>query len=169
MTSVDNIQSTILESTRMARDYALQGNYQTSLLGFQGAIEQIQIYISALQDSGLKQKWSKALEDLQTEYELVRSIQTELCSFQDIQVVNTFDLVKSTSTSSSSNASRKTVDQRSPSVVDRSKRPSVSTAFTVGANPSKPVSKPPTRLQSQQATRKDSSNASTTANQATKK
>ena len=47
----------IVENVKMAREYALLGNYDTSLVYFQGALQQIQKYIGGIGDPVRKQKW----------------------------------------------------------------------------------------------------------------
>ena len=47
----------IVENVKMAREYALLGNYDTSLVYFQGLLQQIQKYIAGIIDPVRKQKW----------------------------------------------------------------------------------------------------------------
>ena len=47
----------IVENVKMAREYALLGNYDTSLVYFQGVLQQIQKYIVGIVDPVRKQKW----------------------------------------------------------------------------------------------------------------
>ena len=48
----------ICENAKMAREYALLGNYDTSLVYYQGVIQQIQKHIQQLKDDAvMKQEW----------------------------------------------------------------------------------------------------------------
>ena len=48
----------ICENAKMAREYALLGNYDTSLVYYQGVIQQIQKHIQQLKDDAImKQEW----------------------------------------------------------------------------------------------------------------
>ena len=47
----------IVENVKMAREYGLLGNYDTSLVYFQGVIQQIQKHIVGVVDPVQKQKW----------------------------------------------------------------------------------------------------------------
>lgn len=48
----------ICENAKMAREYALLGNYDTSLVYYQGVIQQIQRHIQQLKDDAImKQEW----------------------------------------------------------------------------------------------------------------
>ena len=47
----------IVENVKMAREYALLGNYDTSLVYFQGVLQQIQKHIVGIVDPVRKQKW----------------------------------------------------------------------------------------------------------------
>ena len=50
--------SEICENAKMAREYALLGNYDTSLVYYQGVIQQIQKHIQQLKDDAvMKQEW----------------------------------------------------------------------------------------------------------------
>ena len=163
--SHNDLQSSILDATRLARDFALQGNYETSIVGFEGAIDLIQQYLATLQEGALKAKWNKCLEDIQSECELVRNIEAELRSFQDIQVPSAVDSAKS-NTLASSGIPKKSVDSRSPAAIERNKRPSVpSSAFTINVgNPTKPSGRAPSRIQNPPVSRKEAAVSSTATN-----
>jgi katanin p60 ATPase-containing subunit A1 len=47
----------IVDNVKMAREYALLGNYDTALVYFQGVLQQIQKHIVAIVDPVRKQKW----------------------------------------------------------------------------------------------------------------
>lgn len=44
---------------RMAREYALLGNYDTSLVYFDGVVKQIQSYLYSLEDEREREQWLK--------------------------------------------------------------------------------------------------------------
>lgn len=52
----------IVENVKMAREYALLGNYDTSLVYFQGVLQQIQKYVVGIVDPVRKQKWHQVEE-----------------------------------------------------------------------------------------------------------
>lgn len=49
----------ICENTKMGREYALLGNYDTALVYYQGVIQQIQKMMSQIKDPVRKQKWQQ--------------------------------------------------------------------------------------------------------------
>lgn len=51
----------INENTKMARETALFGQYDTSLVYYQGVIQQIQKYVSAIKDPDRRRKWMQVL------------------------------------------------------------------------------------------------------------
>jgi katanin p60 ATPase-containing subunit A1 len=52
----------INENTKMARETALFGQYDTSLVYYQGVIQQIQKYLSAIKDPDKRRKWLQVTE-----------------------------------------------------------------------------------------------------------
>ena len=52
----------ISENTKMARETALFGQYDTSLVYYQGVIQQIQKYLSSIEDPDRRRKWMQVLE-----------------------------------------------------------------------------------------------------------
>ena len=55
----------ICENAKMAREYALLGNYDTSLVYYQGVIQQIQKHIQQLRDDAImKQEWHQVCFNL---------------------------------------------------------------------------------------------------------
>ena len=55
----------ICENAKMAREYALLGNYDTSLVYYQGVIQQIQKHIQQIRDdSAMRQEWHQVCSDL---------------------------------------------------------------------------------------------------------
>lgn len=54
----------ICENAKMAREYALLGNYDTSLVYYQGVIQQIQKHIQQLKDDAImKQEWHQVCKN----------------------------------------------------------------------------------------------------------
>lgn len=55
----------ICENAKMAREYALLGNYDTSLVYYQGVIQQIQKHIQQLKDDAImKQEWHQVCNNI---------------------------------------------------------------------------------------------------------
>ena len=53
--------SQISENTKMARETALFGQYDTSLVYYQGVIQEIQKYLSSIKDPDRRRKWMQVL------------------------------------------------------------------------------------------------------------
>ena len=54
----------ICENAKMAREYALLGNYDTSLVYYQGVVQQIQKHIQQIKDDAvMKQEWHQVCND----------------------------------------------------------------------------------------------------------
>ena len=47
----------IIENTKLAREYALLGNYETSLVYYQGVLQQVAKHISTIREPGRKTEW----------------------------------------------------------------------------------------------------------------
>jgi len=71
------------EQMQMSRENALLGNYEASLVYFDGAISQIQRYLRTLDDPYLRSQWQKAKEDLSGEFRIVKEICLELAKFRE--------------------------------------------------------------------------------------
>jgi len=54
----------IHENTKMAREYALLGNYETSLVYYQGVLQQIQKLLTTITEPTRKQKWQEVSHTL---------------------------------------------------------------------------------------------------------
>ena len=50
----------ICENTKMGREYALLGNYDTSLIYYQGVLQQIHKLLATIKEPNRKQKWQQA-------------------------------------------------------------------------------------------------------------
>ncbi len=51
--------SEICENTKMGREYALLGNYETALVYYQAVLQQIQKLVPTITDPTRKSKWNK--------------------------------------------------------------------------------------------------------------
>ncbi|XP_062572850.1 titin homolog [Saccostrea cucullata] len=72
----------ISENTKMARETALFGQYDTSLVYYQGVIQDIQKYLSAIKDPDRRRKWMQAREMISSECDQVKEICSTLASFK---------------------------------------------------------------------------------------
>lgn len=73
----------ICENAKMAREYALLGNYDTSLVYYQGVIQQIQKHIQQLKDDAImKQEWHQVRQSIVKEYDQVKEINQTLANFK---------------------------------------------------------------------------------------
>ncbi|KAM9469324.1 katanin p60 ATPase-containing subunit A-like 1 [Clarias gariepinus] len=72
----------ICENTKKGREYALLGNYDSSMVYYQGVLQQIQKHCQSVRDPALKVKWQLVRQELVEEYEQVQLIVTTLESFK---------------------------------------------------------------------------------------
>uniref|UniRef100_A0A147A8A7 Katanin p60 ATPase-containing subunit A1 n=1 Tax=Fundulus heteroclitus TaxID=8078 RepID=A0A147A8A7_FUNHE len=78
----------ICDNAKKGREYALLGNYDSSVVYYQGVIQQIHKHSQALRDPALKVKWQQLRQELSEEYEQVKSIMGTLESFKCEKPVN---------------------------------------------------------------------------------
>ncbi|XP_043225239.1 katanin p60 ATPase-containing subunit A-like 1 isoform X3 [Amphibalanus amphitrite] len=78
MTSI----SEICESTRMAREMALLGNYESATVYYQGVVQQIHRLLQTIQDPSRKLKWQQVQQHIAREYEQVNGITHTLSLFR---------------------------------------------------------------------------------------
>ncbi|XP_054708002.1 katanin p60 ATPase-containing subunit A-like 1 [Uloborus diversus] len=71
----------ICEDTKMAREYALLGNYETALVYYQGAVQQIHRLLATIQDPLRKERWQQMQAKIAQEYEKVKEIEGVLSQF----------------------------------------------------------------------------------------
>ncbi|GFX25827.1 katanin p60 ATPase-containing subunit A1 [Trichonephila clavipes] len=71
----------ICEDTKMAREYALLGNYETALVYYQGAVQQIHRLLVTITDSIRKERWQQIQQKIAQEYEAVKAMQNVLTEF----------------------------------------------------------------------------------------
>ncbi|KAK3741803.1 hypothetical protein QZH41_010451, partial [Actinostola sp. cb2023] len=74
--------SEICDNTKMGREYALLGNYDTALVYYQGVVQQIQKLIMQIKDPVRKQKWQQVRQEIVQEYEHVKDISQTLANFK---------------------------------------------------------------------------------------
>ncbi|XP_052441519.1 katanin p60 ATPase-containing subunit A1 isoform X2 [Carassius gibelio] len=72
----------INENVKLAREYALLGNYSSAVVCYQGVLEQIGKYLYSLREPSLQQKWQQVWQEINEETKQVREIMTTLESFQ---------------------------------------------------------------------------------------
>ncbi|XP_023665953.2 katanin p60 ATPase-containing subunit A1 isoform X1 [Paramormyrops kingsleyae] len=72
----------ISENVKLAREYALLGNYSSAMVCYQGVLEQIRKYLFSVRDTSLQQKWQQIWQEIGEENRHVREIMRTLESFQ---------------------------------------------------------------------------------------
>jgi len=72
----------IVENTKLAREYALLGNYETSLVYYQGVLQQVAKLLSTIREPTRKAQWGNTRVQLAEEYENVKDISSTLASFK---------------------------------------------------------------------------------------
>lgn len=72
----------ICENTKMGREMALLGNYETAQVYYQGVLQQIQKMLLTIKDDARKQKWQQMRQDIAQEFENVKDINSTLSSFK---------------------------------------------------------------------------------------
>ncbi|XP_014858830.1 PREDICTED: katanin p60 ATPase-containing subunit A-like 1 isoform X1 [Poecilia mexicana] len=78
----------ICDNAKKGREYALLGNYDSSVVYYQGVIQQIHKHSQSLRDPALKVKWQQLRQELTEEYEQVKSIMGTLESFKSEKPVD---------------------------------------------------------------------------------
>ncbi|XP_036405945.1 katanin p60 ATPase-containing subunit A1 [Megalops cyprinoides] len=72
----------ISENVKLAREYALLGNYSSAIVCYQGVLEQIKKYLYSVRDAALQHKWQQVWQEIHEENKHVQDIMTTLESFQ---------------------------------------------------------------------------------------
>lgn len=67
---------------KLAREYALLGNYDTAMVYYQGVLQEIQKLLTSVHENDRKQKWSQVRTQINVEYEHVKDISAVLASFK---------------------------------------------------------------------------------------
>ncbi|XAR50604.1 Microtubule-severing ATPase [Bertholletia excelsa] len=71
---------------KLAREYALEGVYDTSVIFFDGAIAQINKHLNTLDDPLIRAKWMNVKKALMEETEVVKQLDAERRAFKEIPV-----------------------------------------------------------------------------------
>ncbi|XP_042456064.1 katanin p60 ATPase-containing subunit A1-like [Zingiber officinale] len=69
---------------KLAREYALEGLYDTSIIFFDGAIAQINKHMSTLDDTEIRAKWMSCKKAISEEVDIVKQLDAELRAFKEI-------------------------------------------------------------------------------------
>ncbi|KAM8855148.1 katanin p60 ATPase-containing subunit A-like 1 [Spinachia spinachia] len=72
----------ICDNAKKGREYALLGNYDSSVVYYQGVVQQIHKHCQSLRDPALKARWQQVRQELTDEYEQVKGIMGTLESFR---------------------------------------------------------------------------------------
>lgn len=72
------------EHLKLAREYALEGIYDSSVIFFDGAIAQINKHLSTLDDPLVRTKWMKCKKDLSEEIEIIKQLDAERSAFKEV-------------------------------------------------------------------------------------
>ncbi|KAJ6825094.1 katanin p60 ATPase-containing subunit A1-like isoform X1 [Iris pallida] len=74
----------VQEHLKLAREYALEGIYDTSIIFFDGAIAQINKHLSTLDDTIIRSKWLNCKKAISEEVDIVKQLDAEIRSFKEI-------------------------------------------------------------------------------------
>uniref|UniRef100_A0A3Q3AQX3 Katanin p60 ATPase-containing subunit A1 n=1 Tax=Kryptolebias marmoratus TaxID=37003 RepID=A0A3Q3AQX3_KRYMA len=72
----------ITENMKLAREYALLGNYTSASVLYQGLLEQIKKYMYTVRDSSVQQRWQQLWQEINEETRQVQDIMSTLENFQ---------------------------------------------------------------------------------------
>nr|XP_033793653.1 katanin p60 ATPase-containing subunit A1 isoform X3 [Geotrypetes seraphini] len=72
----------ISENVKLAREYALLGNYDSALVYYQGVLDQMSKYLYSVKDAFLQQKWQQIWQEISVEAKHVKDIMATLESFK---------------------------------------------------------------------------------------
>ncbi|XP_056150762.1 katanin p60 ATPase-containing subunit A1 [Lampris incognitus] len=72
----------INENVKLAREYALLGNYNSASVFYQGVLEQIKKYVYTVCDCSYQQRWQQLWQEISEENKHVQEIMSTLESFQ---------------------------------------------------------------------------------------
>lgn len=78
----------ISENVKLAREYALLGNYDSAMVYYQGVLDQMNKYLYSVKDTYLQQKWQQVsimaavcLHGLSTQKRRLEEIVSAFCSY----------------------------------------------------------------------------------------
>ncbi|KAE8657617.1 Katanin p60 ATPase-containing subunit A1 [Hibiscus syriacus] len=80
---VGNSLAGLQNHLKLAREYALEGLYDTSIIFFDGAIAQINKHLTSLDDPLIRAKWMNVKKALSEETEVVKQLDAERRSFKE--------------------------------------------------------------------------------------
>ncbi|MBA0858088.1 hypothetical protein Goshw_021306, partial [Gossypium schwendimanii] len=80
---VGNSLAGLQDHLKLAREYALEGLYDTSIIFFDGAIAQINKHLNTLDDPLIRSKWMNVKKALSEETEVVKQLDAERRSFKE--------------------------------------------------------------------------------------
>lgn len=66
----------------MGREFALLGNYETSLVYYQGSVQQIHKLLGTINDPARKEQWQEIQRMIAQEYEYVKDVHSVLQGFK---------------------------------------------------------------------------------------
>ncbi|XP_075228319.1 katanin p60 isoform X3 [Lycorma delicatula] len=72
----------ICENTKLAREMALMGNYETASVYYQGVIQQIHRLLITIADQSRKGKWQQVQQEIAREYEQLKGVMNSLHMFK---------------------------------------------------------------------------------------
>ncbi|XP_006891707.1 PREDICTED: katanin p60 ATPase-containing subunit A1 isoform X2 [Elephantulus edwardii] len=72
----------IVENVKLAREYALLGNYDSAVVYYQGVLDQMSKYLFSVKDTYLQQKWQQVWQEISVEAKHVKDIMKTLESFK---------------------------------------------------------------------------------------
>ncbi|KAJ1688282.1 hypothetical protein LUZ63_019672 [Rhynchospora breviuscula] len=72
------------EHVRLARDYALEGLYDTSAIFFDGALAQINKHLTTVDDAVTRAKWAECKRAISEEAEIVKQLEAQVHSLKEI-------------------------------------------------------------------------------------
>ncbi|KAM3861157.1 katanin p60 ATPase-containing subunit A1-like [Diretmus argenteus] len=72
----------ISENVKLAREYALLGNYSSASVFYHGVLEQIKKYVYTVRDSSFQQRWQQLWQEIGEENKHVQEIMSTLERFQ---------------------------------------------------------------------------------------
>lgn len=72
----------ISENVKLAREYALLGNYSSASVLYHGLLEQIKKYVYTVRDSSFQQRWQQLWQEISEENRQVQDIMSTLENFQ---------------------------------------------------------------------------------------
>ncbi|MBN3271007.1 KTNA1 protein, partial [Polyodon spathula] len=70
------------ENVKLAREYALLGNYNSAIVYYQGVLEQMRKYLFSVKDPLLQQKWQQVWQEINEENKHVKEIMATLDGFK---------------------------------------------------------------------------------------